>query len=85
MSALQAVRVRDHRRHGLLLEGRYGADDEDTRGAVAGDGAEDYVVPGGRILGFSDRHLRRIREHDQEFGYDGLFDRRATSVASRLE
>jgi hypothetical protein len=28
------------------------------------------------ILGFSDRHLRRIREHYEEFGYDGLFDRR---------
>jgi len=28
------------------------------------------------ILGFSDRHLRRIRERYQEFGYDGLFNRR---------
>jgi len=28
------------------------------------------------ILGFSDRHLRRIRERYQESGYDGLFDRR---------
>ena len=28
------------------------------------------------ILGFSDRHLRRMRERYQEFGYDGLFDRR---------
>jgi transposase len=28
------------------------------------------------ILGFSDRHVRRIRERYQEFGYDGLFDRR---------
>src|SRR5215467_11909452 len=28
------------------------------------------------ILGFSDRHLRRIRERYEEFGYDGLFDRR---------
>jgi hypothetical protein len=27
-------------------------------------------------LGFSDRHLRRIRERYQEFGYDGLLDRR---------
>jgi hypothetical protein len=26
------------------------------------------------ILGFSDRHLRRIRERYQEFGYDGLFE-----------
>jgi transposase len=28
------------------------------------------------ILGFTDRHLRRIREQYEEFGYDGLFDRR---------
>ncbi len=28
------------------------------------------------ILGFTDRHVRRIRERYQEFGYDGLFDRR---------
>src|SRR5215831_16917330 len=28
------------------------------------------------ILGFSDRHVRRIRERYQEVGYDGLFDRR---------
>ena len=28
------------------------------------------------ILGFTDRHLRRIRERYEEFGYDGLLDRR---------
>jgi transposase len=28
------------------------------------------------ILGISDRHLRRWRERYQEFGYDGLYDRR---------
>src|SRR5215467_3560551 len=28
------------------------------------------------ILGFSDRHVRRMRECYQEFGYDGLCDRR---------
>jgi transposase len=28
------------------------------------------------ILGFSDRHLRRIRERLEEFGYESLFDRR---------
>src|SRR5262249_50875456 len=28
------------------------------------------------ILGFTDRHLRRIRQGYEEFGYDGLFDRR---------
>src|ERR1700756_4932993 len=28
------------------------------------------------ILGFTDRHVRRIREGYEEFGYDGLLDRR---------
>jgi transposase len=28
------------------------------------------------ILGFTDRHLRRIGERYEEFGYDGLFERR---------
>src|SRR5579864_2765921 len=28
------------------------------------------------VLGFSDRHVRRIRERYEQFGYDGLFDRR---------
>ena len=32
--------------------------------------------PGLKRPGFTDRHLRRIRERNQEFGYDGLFDRR---------
>ena len=30
----------------------------------------------GEILGISDRHMRRWRERYEEFGYDGLFDRR---------
>ena len=28
------------------------------------------------ILGFSDRHLRRIRERYQQFGYESMFDKR---------
>src|SRR6201984_2858752 len=28
------------------------------------------------ILGFSDRHVRRIRERYQEFGYESMFDKR---------
>jgi len=28
------------------------------------------------ILGFSDRHVRRIRERFQEFGYESMFDKR---------
>jgi hypothetical protein len=33
------------------------------------------------ILGFTDRHLRRIRERYQAFGYDGLLDRRLDDAA----
>src|SRR5262249_20310979 len=76
MSAFPAGRVREHAEHGLLLEGRHGAGDEDSGSAVAGDGAEGDLVSSGRDSGFSDRHLGRIRERYEEFGYDGLFDRR---------
>jgi hypothetical protein len=47
MSALQAVKVREHARHGLLVEGRRGAGDENTGSDFAGDGEEDHVVAGG--------------------------------------
>jgi len=32
------------------------------------------------IIGISDRHMRRWRERYEEFGYDGLFDRRRGSL-----
>src|SRR4029077_11076097 len=47
MSALRAVRVGDHAKHGLLPEGRDGAGDESTGCDVAGDGEEDHLVAGG--------------------------------------
>src|SRR5271166_5907478 len=47
MSALRAVRVGDHAKHGSLPEGRDGAGDESTGRDVAGDGEEDYVVASG--------------------------------------
>ena len=46
MSAFPAVRVGDHAEHGLLLEGRDGAGDENTRSDFAGHGEEDHA--GGR-------------------------------------
>src|SRR5512142_1723361 len=36
------------------------------------------------ILGFSDRHLRRIRERLQQFGYEGLFDKRRQPSPKRV-
>ena len=35
------------------------------------------------ILGISDRHMRRWRERYEEFGYDGLFDRRRGKPSSK--
>ena len=35
------------------------------------------------IIGISDRHMRRWRERYQEFGYDGLFDRRRGQPSHR--
>jgi hypothetical protein len=32
------------------------------------------------IVGISDRHMRRIRERYEEFGYDGLFDTNTTQA-----
>jgi hypothetical protein len=47
MSALRAVRVGDHAKHGLLPEGRDGAGDESTGCDFASHGEEDHVVAGG--------------------------------------
>jgi transposase len=35
------------------------------------------------ILGFSGRHLRRVRQRYEEFGYDGLFNRRLGQPSPR--
>jgi hypothetical protein len=75
VTALPAVRVRDYAKHRLLLEGRHGAGDENSGSIVAGIVRKITWFQPAEILGFSDRHLRRIRERYHEFGYDGLFDR----------
>src|ERR1017187_7852352 len=72
LSAFQAVRVGEHGWHVLLLEGRDGAGDESTGSHLASHGEEDHVVASSG----DHRHMRRWREGYQEFGYDGLFDRR---------
>jgi hypothetical protein len=35
------------------------------------------------ILGFSDRHLRRIRERYQQFGYESMFDQRRSQPSPK--
>ena len=47
MYALRAVRVGDHGKHGVLLEGRDGAGNESTGSDFAGAGEEDHVVASG--------------------------------------
>jgi transposase len=76
LSAFQAARVRDHAKHDLLPEGRSGAGDESTGSDFAGHGEEDPWWQAAEIIGLSDRSMRRWRERYEEFGYDGLFDRR---------
>jgi hypothetical protein len=75
MSAQRAVRVGDHAKHGIRLEGRGGAGDEGPGSDLAGNAEEDYVVSG-EIIGTRDRHVRRWRERYEEGGFRTLFDRR---------
>ena len=44
LSAWRAASVGDHAKHGLLLEGRGGAGNENTGSDLTGYGEEDYVV-----------------------------------------
>src|SRR6202049_4364007 len=86
MSALRAVRMRDHAEHGDLSEGRDGAGNEST-------GVQDVMLQAmakkitwwqaAEILGISDRHIRRWRERYVEEGYDGLLDRRRGKTPAR--
>jgi hypothetical protein len=47
MSAFRAARVGDHRKHGVVREGRSGAGDEGTGSDLAGDSEEADLVGGG--------------------------------------
>ena len=46
LSAFRAVRVRDHAKHGFLLEDHNGAGDESRGSDLTGDGKTDYLVAG---------------------------------------
>ena len=76
MSAFPTVRVRDHAKHGLLLEDRHGAGDEDTGSDFAGDGEEDATAA-----------LRcvpiRVRHHLRE-PVRSSFPRNTHTTSSRL-
>ena len=76
MSALQAVRMGDHAKHGLLPEGRDGAGDEVQDVMLQAMAKKITWGQAAEILGISDRHMRRWRERYVEQGYNGLLDRR---------
>jgi hypothetical protein len=76
LSALRAARVGDHAKHDLLPEGRSGAGDESTGSDFASHGEEGQVVASGRDSRAERSVDGRWRERYEEFGYDGLFDRR---------
>jgi len=76
MSAFRAVRVSDHDKHGSIPEGRGGAGNESTGSHVAGMAKKITGFQAAKILGITDRHLRRWRERYEQFGFDSLLDRR---------
>src|SRR5260370_40900508 len=77
LCAFRAARVREHAKHVLLPEGRSGAGDESTGSDFLRAMAKRITWwQAAEIIGISDRQMRRWRERYEEFGYDGLFDRR---------
>ena len=64
-------------------EGRGGAGDEGTEVILRAMAKKVTLWQAAEILGISDRHMRRWRERYEEFGYDGLMDRRRGKPSSR--
>jgi hypothetical protein len=62
------------RGHEKLQWDRRGADDENPRSFIAGDGKKITWWQATEIIGISDRSMRR--ERYEQHGYDGLLDRR---------
>jgi hypothetical protein len=83
MSAFRAAKVGEHGRHVLLPEGRDGAGDDSAGSDFAGHGEKITWWQAAKIIGISDRHMRRWRERYEEFGYDGLLDRRREKPSPR--
>jgi hypothetical protein len=84
MSALQAVRVRDHSKHVLLPEGRAVERAMKIQEVILRAMAKKITGwQAAEILGFSDRHLRRIRERYQQFGYESMFDKRRSQPSPK--
>src|SRR5437016_4857599 len=79
VSALQAARVGDHAKHDRMICYRKAAVERAMK-------VQEVILramakkitwwQAAEIIGLSDRSMRRWRERYEEFGYDGLFDRR---------
>jgi hypothetical protein len=76
LSAFRAVRVGEDVEHVLLPEGRDGAGDEGTGSDFASDSEDDHVVSGSRDHWHQRPAYATVARRYEEFGYDGLFDRR---------
>src|SRR5246500_2909696 len=76
MSALQAVRVGDHGSMVCYSKAAMERAMKVQEVILRAMARKITWYQAAQILGFTDRHLRRIRERYEEFGYDGLFDRR---------
>jgi hypothetical protein len=76
MSALQAARVREHVWHVLLSKAAVERAMKVQEVMLRAWAKKIRWWQAAEILGISDRHLRRIRERYEQFGYFGLLDGR---------
>src|SRR5260370_25933829 len=77
LCAFRAARVRENAKHVLVHEGSSGAGDESPGSDFLRAMAKRITWwQAAEIIGISDRQMRRWRERYEEFGYDGLFERR---------
>src|ERR1700727_585670 len=83
VSALQAARVGDHGRHGVLHAGRSGAAMKVQEVILRAMAKKITWWRAAEIIGISDRQMRRWRERYEEFGFRGLFDRRRGKPAPK--
>jgi hypothetical protein len=74
-SAFPAVRVGDHAKHGSYSKAAVERTMKVQEVLLRAMARQITWFQAAEILGFTDRHVRRIRERYAEF-YDGLFDRR---------
>ena len=73
---LRAARVADHEEHGLYSKAAVERAMKVQEVILRALAKKITWWQAAEIIGISDRQMRRWRERYEEFGYDGLFDRR---------